>query len=63
MPLTDCVKHNGKIYCMDKNTGEVTLNRMETVELKECPELVLKALIKMQKNRIVEIKDDALIDV
>ena len=53
-----CIKHNGKSYCWNSETEQIEeITRVETVELSECPEPVLKAIVKMQAGRMIVVVD------
>ena len=52
------VKYNGKLYSLDKKSMKVMLYRYETIDLKECPEPVLRELIKMQSGLSVDLDNE-----
>jgi len=54
------VQYNGKLYTLDKEKMKVTLFRYETIDLNECPEPVLKELMKMQAGISVNLDKDRL---
>jgi hypothetical protein len=55
MPLPGTIQYNGKYYCFDEATNKVNLFRMETIELSECPEPVLKTIVKKLAGSIVNL--------
>jgi hypothetical protein len=56
--MPDHVKYNGKLYFLDKKTMKVNMYRYETIDLKECPEPVLKELLKMQAGVSINLDKD-----
>jgi len=54
MPIVDCIRHEGKIYCYDDSTGLVNVYKVATVKLGSCPRAVLEALIKNEHAKAME---------
>ena len=56
MPAKKCIEHNGKTYCWNRETKEAEEIVSKTVEISECPESVLEALINCEYNEDDKIK-------
>ena len=46
-----CVKHFGKSYCLDIETGQIRTFSDQPVAIKDCPEEVVNDLIKLLIKR------------
>jgi len=45
MPVKECIKHGAKLYCFNKDDKTVSLFSEQKIDLKECPEDVINAII------------------
>ena len=45
MILEKCVRHKGKIYCWDQEAKELQEIILKPIEIKSCPDEVLKELL------------------
>ena len=59
MPVKKCVKHGSKLYCYNKENGNVSVYCEQLYKLTECPESVVNAIINkdFDVEMIVEEQD------
>jgi len=45
MPVVDCIRFGGKVYCYDNTNNKVLVYDVKVINLSECPDHVLAAFI------------------
>ena len=58
MPEKHCIKHGAKLYCYNKSDKTVSMYLEQKIDLKECPESVLNAIIENRFD-ILMVVDEA----
>ena len=59
MTVKNCIKLGAKLYCYNKHDKTVSMYLEQKIDLKECPESVLSAIIDNDYDVKIAIKNEA----
>jgi len=55
MPIANCIKSGGKIYCYDDENKQVLVYDVAVIALKDCPEDVLEFFVANKNRKAAEL--------